>query len=184
MRADLFTTYPEPPPPIPEGACHKCAGSRVFTSHTGRVVGECFSCKGTGMAAPVASEAVAVEAGQLLEAFERASAAGLRRPRLHFGEYVVSLAPPGGKNPGALYVKGAGAEGVYLGKVVGGRLLASRDCTPEVRDALAQLMSDPAEAVRAYGQRSGSCAICNRQLTERASVERGIGPICAERFGF
>jgi Family of unknown function (DUF6011) len=28
------------------------------------------------------------------------------------------------------------------------------------------------------------CAVCNRELSDPVSVEAGIGPICAERFGW
>ena len=31
---------------------------------------------------------------------------------------------------------------------------------------------------------NGICACCGRQLIVKESIERGIGPICAERWGF
>jgi len=43
---------------------------------------------------------------------------------------------------------------------------------------------DPSAAARAYGLRTGQCSICGRELTNAESRARGIGPICAERFGF
>jgi hypothetical protein len=36
----------------------------------------------------------------------------------------------------------------------------------------------------AYGRATGSCSCCGRELTDPVSIEAGIGPICAGRFGF
>lgn len=35
-------------PPSAE-ACHKCGGSGVFIAYTGRIVGHCFRCRGSGI---------------------------------------------------------------------------------------------------------------------------------------
>ena len=34
------------------------------------------------------------------------------------------------------------------------------------------------------GKRVGSCCVCARKLTRKESIERGIGPICAEKVGY
>lgn len=39
----------------------------------------------------------------------------------------------------------------------------------------------PEEAAR-YGQVTGRCACCGRELTNEESIERGIGPICWEKY--
>lgn len=128
------------------------------------------------------AEAPKVNTQALFESFERASASGLKKPRLHFGTFTVSKAPDNGNNPGALYVKDDG--GTYLGKIFQGKFINSRDCTDSVRTEVIALVENPAEAARAYGLRTGNCCICNRELTNADSVGRGIGPICAEKFGF
>lgn len=33
-----------------------------------------------------------------------------------------------------------------------------------------------------YGKRTGTCMVCSRRLSNPASVEAGIGPVCASRF--
>jgi len=38
------------------------------------------------------------------------------------------------------------------------------------------------EDAKAFGVLYGTCAICGRLLTKEASIEAGIGPICAKRF--
>lgn len=39
------------------------------------------------------------------------------------------------------------------------------------------------EEVRAFGLRTGMCAICGRTLTDPESVQKGIGPICEGKYG-
>jgi hypothetical protein len=166
--------------------CTKCQGSGVFTSHVGRVVGQCFACDGegkvsTGRAEEEAAKTVKVEA--LHEAFARAQATGIKRPRVVLGSMVVSLAPATGRNVGALYVKARPADGgTYLGKVVSGRFMASGDCTSAQQDQVADLLNDPLEAAIAYGKRTGQCCMCGRTLENAESIALGIGPICRERW--
>lgn len=49
---------------------------------------------------------------------------------------------------------------------------------------LSKIAEDPAGAARRYGQEIGSCAICGRTLTDEASREYGIGPVCRENTGW
>lgn len=39
------------------------------------------------------------------------------------------------------------------------------------------------DEVRAFGLRTGMCAICGRTLTDPESVQKGIGPICEGKYG-
>ena len=120
--------------------------------------------------------AATVNLDAVLAAFGNAFESGLKKPMLHIGRLVFSRAPDTGANPGFLYVK---AEGEYAGKIdPDGGFLKSYKCT----DADVQDIAELAKAVE-HGRRSGRCACCNRKLTAAISVERGIGPICAERWG-
>jgi hypothetical protein len=38
------------------------------------------------------------------------------------------------------------------------------------------------EEAKAYGKRTGQCCVCSRELTVKASIDMGIGPICASKF--
>ena len=126
---------------------------------------------------------VTVSDEALRQCFDKALASGLKRPVLRLDSVKVSPAPATGKNPGALYVKATDEEGTYLGKVMGGVFTRSFTCTEEQAAQVASLMSDPAKALDAYGRRTGNCGCCGRPLTAAESVERGIGPICAGKFG-
>ncbi len=117
----------------------------------------------------------------LYAAFNTAQAKGIKRPKVKMDELVVKLAPATGKNPGALYVQD---HGVYMGKIVKGQFFKQHECTPEIEQQVQQLMSDPLENMIAYGRRTGMCCICGRELTNHTSIDAGIGPICADKFGF
>lgn len=164
-------------------ACPRCRGTGRFTARSGAVLGDCFACSGSGKTKPAEPKASAIEvqADALHAAFDRAIAAGLKRPRITLDGVIVKPAGANSRNPGALYV----TEGeTYLGKVVAGRFVRSGPCSQEQAQSIADLIADPKRAAEAYGIRTGRCCICSRELTDSESVERGIGPVCAEKFGF
>ena len=127
------------------------------------------------------ANAAAVDVTRIATAFETAASKGLKRPKLRLDVFTFSPAPKTGTNAGAIYVK----EGeTYLGKILGGKFTRSFVCTAEQEDGITRAASDPVAAATAYGQRTGNCACCNRELTAKESLERAIGPICAEKFGW
>jgi hypothetical protein len=128
------------------------------------------------------AKAPAIGTDKLTSAFEAAKTRGLSRPILRFEGFQASLAPSNGKNPGAIYVK---TQGEYMGKITpSGDFFASRDCPSDMRAKIAATMTDPLAAAVAFGRRTGQCSCCGRELTNSESIDRGIGPICAEKFGF
>jgi hypothetical protein len=130
--------------------------------------------------------AVAVDGVDRLKAsFDQAiaysAAKGLKlSPRITIDGMTISPAKATSANPGALYVK-AGQE--YLGKVANGRFYASRECSKEDETKVLAFVADPAEAAKVYGQTTGTCCICNATLRSEWKF-KGIGPICAEKFGW
>ncbi len=50
-------------------------------------------------------------------------------------------------------------------------------------EAVEVLLGDPKAAAKAYGMESGRCCVCGRLLTVPESIEAGIGPVCAVKFG-
>lgn len=123
------------------------------------------------------ASAVEVNLQAIIDLFNTAKDSGYKRPVYRAEGLVISLAPSTGVNAGALYVKDADKQ--YLGKVVDGRY-TGRD---EAKEPLAIIAQDPREAAIRYGQRTGTCACCGRGLTNAASIELGIGPICADKWG-
>ena len=263
-----------------ETKCAACRGSGRFRSYTGRVVGDCFKCKGKGViytktdpallaanrakaAEKKAREAAAnIEAANawleanpaeaewlkrpitgdftfhadMLEALrkygsltERQEAAvrnatakfaeavarraaekaereagapvlsmakiregfdnalrHLKRPKLRIADVQFSLAPATGRNAGCIYVKqGSDFDAPYLGKITPeDKFLRSRECSDELAAIVAKVAADPKAAAEAHGHEYGQCSCCGRELTNPESVARGIGPICAERWGW
>jgi hypothetical protein len=127
-----------------------------------------------------------VDISNVETAIATAVARGVKRPAMRVGEIKFSIAPVTSKNAGAIYVKTAikGEEGIYLGKIMGGKLFASRDCSEEQKAIIVDAASDPKGAAIKHGKLTGQCAICSRELTDAKSIELGIGPVCASNMGW
>jgi len=55
---------------------------------------------------------------------------------------------------------------------------------PQNRQYIYNLIKeDPIKSMNEYGMRIGRCGVCGRTLTDRHSILRGIGPICAAKLG-
>lgn len=113
--------------------------------------------------------------------YARSRGRGIKSQRITIGNMTISPAKATSSNPGALYVKNGGE---YLGKVQNGRFLGVRTCTEVQEKQVLAFIADPKAAAIAYGIETGVCCICNATLTNQASIEAGIGPICAEKFGW
>lgn len=121
-------------------------------------------------------------------AFAKAKAAGVQYPALRLGSFVFSPAGANSANAGGIYIKtgkvSGGMPGAYLGKVLNGKFFASRECSKDQEADILAISKDPKAAALAYGKKYGKCSVCNRDLSDPASVEAGIGPICAQKYGF
>lgn len=122
-----------------------------------------------------------INVNKIAVAFATAKENKIKRPKLRLGDFLFSLAPDTGANAGAIYVK---TGETYLGKVVRGIFYPVKACTTEQIEEIKKIAADVAAAAKAYGFRSGNCSCCGRELTRADSIELGIGPICAERYGF
>jgi len=127
------------------------------------------------------STTATVDLTPIREMFELAVGNGYKKPVYRAEGLVINRAPDTGANPGALYVK---ADAEYQGKILGTTFTGVRNLLDDTMDALAIIAKDPEQAAIAYGRRTGKCACCGRKLTVHASIERGIGPVCAEKWGF
>jgi hypothetical protein len=110
----------------------------------------------------------------------RAKGRNFRGPKITIGGITISPAKETSANAGALYVK---QDGQYLGKIMRGKFIA-RACPPEDEARILAFIADPKKAAIAYGVETGVCCICNATLTKEESMDRGIGPICAKKFGW
>lgn len=118
---------------------------------------------------------------RLLQAFKSAEGTGLKRPTLKCKEIVFSFAKQDSRNPGFVYVK---IDGIYKGKISPeGRFMGSGASQVETAEVM-RIGRDPLAAAIEHGKLTGKCAICSRALDNPESVARGIGPICAKKFGW
>lgn len=129
------------------------------------------------------ASAPVIDVGRIEASFETARAKGYKRMAIRVAGLRFAPAPLTGQNAGAIYVKST-ETGEYLGKVQGGKFRRSFVCTPETEAEVVRVASDPEAAAILHGKRTGECAICGKELTVKASIERGIGPKCAARFGW
>lgn len=75
-----------------------------------------------------------------------------------------------------------GLQPKYLGKVTTNGM--DSRLGDDIKAVLMEAAQDPLTAAIRYGKQSGACSCCGRELTDPRSIERGIGPICATKFGW
>lgn len=114
-------------------------------------------------------------------AFQRAQTNGLKRPRLVFGNTVLSLAGKNSVNAGFIYVK---HDGDYAGKISPAGYFTQRGTDQTLVQKLASISVDPFAAALKYGRETGTCACCARDLTDPNSIADGIGPVCKKKWGW
>ncbi len=117
----------------------------------------------------------------LQDAFEKARKSGIKNPKLNLANFRFKPASKGGRNPNAIYVM-CGDD--YLGRIDDAQFIPTRDCSEDQKHEIVEVCSNPHKAAVAYGQRTGNCAICNRELSNKDSINLGVGMICAEKYGF
>ena len=126
--------------------------------------------------------AVEVDLSTIRAMFNRAVEKGHKRPTYRALGLIISRAPDHGRNAGALYIKTDGDE--YQGKITAeDKFYAVSSADSTTSESLKVIAADPADAAVKYGRLTGDCSCCGRTLTNKLSIERGIGPICADRMG-
>jgi len=86
-----------------------------------------------------------------------------------------------------IYVLGT-EDKVYYGKIVNSLFVAVSNVNHAriavITNELKEIQGDLSKAAVSYGKRFGICSCCGRVLTDPTSIEAGIGPVCAENWGF
>jgi hypothetical protein len=83
---------------------------------------------------------------------------------------------------GMLFAKTA--EGKKVGHIKGGKFFRKFDCSDAEAAAVIACAADPETAVVAFAKAFSRCGVCGQMLLNDVSIARGIGPICAEKFGW
>ena len=125
------------------------------------------------------SNMTSVDVSRILAVLDKADPA-MKTPKIRVGDFVFSKPAPHSKNAGSVYIKQLGE---YIGKVTGGYYLPVGNVSKDTIAEIQEICKDPMESAVAYGRRTGNCAVCARELTVKESIDRGIGPICADKLG-
>lgn len=137
-------------------------------------IGRCIAQDAERAAAKTASPAPKVESLPALHSVMQ------RHATFHAGDLTLSR-----RNGDQLvWIKHANAEKV-IGKIDHGILTMWTRLGVDnaaVREVLGEFESAPLQTAMKYGRLSGVCCSCGRDLTDPASIEAGIGPICAQKF--
>jgi hypothetical protein len=126
-----------------------------------------------------AKAAAPVDVASIVELFDRAAKAGLKRFTLRFNRMHFQVDR---NKPNLIWVSEAGYGTAKLGRIENGIYKPGYAATPEVIARLVEIVKDPLAAGIAYSQLTSSCSVCGRHLENQDSVDAGIGPICAGRL--
>jgi hypothetical protein len=133
------------------------------------------------------AEYLGADLSGLTKVFATARASGLKAPKLIVGELRITRAKDDSSNPGFLYINSNEQSSwarMYYGKVSpNSEFMPGRDAPDNMLELLGTLSGDVLSAAQAHGQKTGNCSCCNRELTDPQSIARGIGPVCAYRWG-
>ena len=125
------------------------------------------------------SNMISVDVSKILAVLDKADPA-MKNPKIRVGDFVFSKPKSNSRNTGGVYIKQLGE---YIGKVIGGYYLPRGNVSKDTVAEIQEICKNPMEVAVAYGRRTGSCAVCARELTVKESIDRGIGPICADKLG-
>lgn len=142
------------------------------------------AAKARAVEAVAKAETTNVDISGIQKALLKAKGNGLKNPKVRMiadqVTMVMSLAKETSVNAGAVYVKAN--DSTYVGKIANGHFYPSRDCGATMADAILKACQTPVESAVAYGRQTGTCSCCGRELTDKKSIDMGIGPICLGKF--
>jgi hypothetical protein len=120
-----------------------------------------------------------LDVSKIVECFQRAAEAGLKRFTLRFDGVHFQVDR---NDPNLIWVSASGYGSAKYGRIVGDAYRPGRDVTAEIQAKVVEIAKDPMASAMAYAQVTSSCSVCGRHLENQDSVDAGIGPVCAGRL--
>jgi hypothetical protein len=124
-------------------------------------------------------------------AAQKSSKAYLPKVRLLCeGEKIeLTVAGSSARNPGTINVSTPGGRdnNTWFGRILrtGEFEVNPRVTVPgALKITLGEFARNPLDSMVSFGRLTGQCSICARKLVDPVSIDRGIGPICAAKWGF
>ncbi len=146
--------------------------------------------------APRFARIVGIFANAMQRAGRDAAKDSLKRPALHLItrnslRFSAKLSGASSKYPGHIQIAAKEFGAGYWGRIdTNGAWFPARQqsdsgaqALADVESALDAIENDARGALNVQSAKIGVCACCGRMLTDKHSVERGVGPVCAERWG-
>lgn len=139
---------------------------------------------------PKTTKVRSTDASDILASLAEARAKGIKKPILRLqranGVEIQLKYMSVGKNAGGAWVT---MHGDLIGKIDDGGVFTftGRPYTDQLIDEVFSLIesahNDLEGALRSYGKMTSRCGCCGLPLTNKKSIELGIGPICLDKFG-
>ena len=129
--------------------------------------------------AEAAAPAVSVEA--IVETL-RTARLSLKRPKLRM-LHADQTFEAGMDDEGVIFLSVTDPK-VCVAVIKDGKAFKTRKATQAEFELALEAVQNPKAAGDAFGRKFGHCCCCGRELTAEGSVEAGIGPICATKWGF
>lgn len=113
---------------------------------------------------------------------------GLQYPKIKIEEtdftakLTVYRSGQNSREPGSLQIVDGERDGQWYGVIKRDGSIFWRDAPNKVKATVLALIENPAGFARVYGQRSGNCCFCARELTDPRSLAMGYGPVCAGHY--
>ena len=125
-----------------------------------------------------------IDVSRIAEMFAKVRATNpIKQPTLLVESIELQLAKEHSTNPGFVYVRRV-TDDTYLGKISpDGVYSPSFKATDADLETIKATAADPLGLATAYGLRTGRCSCCGLKLTNKLSVQLGIGPICRDKWG-
>ena len=129
------------------------------------------------------NQAPSLTVDKIKELFEVPKSNGLKYPKFTVGDITLSLPTENSdpRNKDAIYVK---HDGVYVGKIDGGKFQPTSRCDTSVGDKLLEIAKDPRGEAIGHGHMHGNCSMCRKKLSDPRSMKIGMGEICSNNWGF
>jgi hypothetical protein len=102
-----------------------------------------------------------------------------KRPCFRLEGLRITMAANDSRNPGSLYIKDE--DWNYIGKISPKgflKIMYPSKITNEQKLLVIEAIKEPESTAMNRGKVTGTCCCCGRKLTNKLSIELGIGPIC------
>jgi hypothetical protein len=101
-----------------------------------------------------------------------------RKFQLHIPGGITLSTVTKGLNVGYVYVF---ENGNYSGKISPEGILKGEVCE-DTLNLLEDANENLLKLAQMYGHETGQCSLCNRPLSDKISIQLGLGPVCFKRF--